>query len=169
MAFLLCSSPFQALSCFIYSFHLILLCGIFSFMCDTAYPVPLVLLKTLLHLHIFFSVLISCFVLHPFRPCTIYLLFSFLLASIFLQLSVPIQLTVFLSGPQYTQCHFSEGSLHILPPLLYIVVWVSLLTVLLVCVVFILFWHLQDTESIPQFEMQLPSDLRYSQFTLLVC
>ena len=138
-------------------------------MCDTVYPVCLVLPNTPIHfLNLWlFSVLIAGFFLQPFRSCTIYL--SFLLSSTFLQLSVLTQLYTF-SAPQYTQCRFIVRGFYLLPPgLLCVVGWVRLLTLLVViCIFVVLVWRLKDAESTPQFELKLLSDLRYSEFTLII-
>ena len=110
-----------------------------------------------------YSFLALFFNLSDLAPSIVF--FSFLLSSIFLQLSVLIQL----STPQYIQCRFSVGGLNLLPPLLCVVGWVRLLTVLVVIGIHVvLVWCLEDAESIPQVELELLSDLGYSQFTLLV-
>ena len=52
-----------------------------------------------------------------------------------------------------------------MPPLLYVVGWVRLPTVVVViCIRVVLVWRLKDDESIPQVELKLLSDLKYSQF-----
>ena len=56
-----------------------------------------------------------------------------------------------------------------MPPLLYVVGWVRLLTVLVViCIRVVLVWRLKDDESVPQVELKLLSDLKYSQFLSLL-
>ena len=56
-----------------------------------------------------------------------------------------------------------------MPPLLYVVGWVRLLTVLVViCIRVVLDRRLKDAESIPQVELKLLSDLKYSQFLSLL-
>ena len=47
--------------------------------------------------------------------------------------------------------------------------WVRLLTVLVViCIRVVLVWRLKDADSIPQVELKLLSDLKYSQFLSLL-
>lgn len=124
-------------------------------------------LKTPLHLLVFFSVIIFSFVVQPFQPCTTYPLLYFLpLLDLSPTFRAYPALTVLLSAPQYSQCRFSVGGIR---PLLCSLLFVgSGFSVLLVCICVISVWRLQDAESIPQFDLELPSDLRYSQLILLV-
>ena len=112
--------------------------------------------------------LLALFLL-PFRSCTICRLLK---CPPFLDLSPTFcadPALKNLSPPQYAQCRFIVGGLDLMPPLLYVVGWVRLLTVLVViCIRVVLVWRLKDDESIPQVELKLLSDLKYSQFLSLL-